>query len=71
MNNPWLASAATKKMLEDIDRIALDVWSQDGTLSDLFAALNDDQTDLLFSMKIKEVFVDHTDMSCSVQLVQP
>lgn len=71
MNNPWLRSAANKKMFEEIDRIALDVWGSDGTLSDFFAALTDDQTDLLFAMKIKDFASDPSDMSCIFELKQP
>ena len=71
MNNPWLKSAANKKMFDEIDKIAMDVWGADGTLSDFFAALTDDQTDLIFSMKIKDFASDPMDMSCTFELKQP
>jgi hypothetical protein len=68
MQNVWLQSAQAKKLMQEIDTIAMDIWSQDGTLGDLFSALNDDHTDLLFSMKIKEFSIDPTDNSCSITL---
>jgi hypothetical protein len=57
--------------MKEIDEIAMDIWSQDGTLGDLFSALNDDHTDLLFSMKIKDFASDPNDMSCGIELVSP
>ena len=71
MHNPWLISASKKKMFEEIDRIALDTWGQDGTLSDFFAALTDEQTDFLFAMKIKDFASDPLDLSCGFELIQP
>ena len=68
MQNVWLQSAQAKKLMQEIDAIAMDIWSQDGTLGDLFSALNDDHTDLLFSMKIKDFDSDPTDSSCSITL---
>lgn len=71
MNNPWLKNAANKKMFEEIDHIAMDIWGSDGTLSDFFAALTDDQTDLIFAMKIKDFSSDMTDLSCIFEFQQP
>jgi hypothetical protein len=71
MSNPWLASAQNKQMMKDIDQIAIDVWSQDGTLNDFFASLTDEQTDFLFSMKIKDFACDPTDLSCGFELNLP
>ena len=68
MQNVWLQNAQVKQLMQEIDMIAMDIWSQDGTLGDLFSALNDDHTDLLFSMKIKDFSSDPTDNSCSIHL---
>ena len=68
MNNPWLQSAQTKQLMKEIDSIAMDIWSQDGTLGDLLSALNDDHTDLLFSMRLKDFESDPTDITCGFQL---
>jgi len=71
IQNHWLQSAQVKQLMKDIDEIAMAIWSQDGTLGDLFSALNDDHTDLLFSMKIKDFASDPNDMSCGIELVSP
>ncbi len=71
MQNHWLVTAQTKQLFKEIDEIAMDIWAQDGTLGDLFSALNDDHTDLLFSMKIKDFASDPNDFSCVIELVQP
>ena len=68
MNNPWLQSAQTKQLMKEIDSIAMDIWSQDGTLGDLLSALNDDHTDLLFAMKLKDFESDPNDITCGFQL---
>jgi len=71
MQNPWLANAEAKRMFKEIDEIAMDVWSRDGTMNDFFASLDDDQTDLLFSMKIKDFVSDPNDMTCAFELQMP
>ena len=71
MQNHWLNSAHTKQLMKEIDEIAMDVWSQDGTLGDLFATLTDDHTDLLFAMKLKDVSTDPNSIACSIELTSP
>ena len=68
MQNHWLQSAHAKQLLKEIDDIAMETWSQDGTLGDFFAALTDDHTDLLFSMKIKTFSSDPDNGSCEIEL---
>lgn len=69
MQNPWLVSAQNKRMLEDIDAIAMEVWGDDGTFGDFLAALTDDQTDLLFSLKIKDFAADPQDGTMGFELI--
>lgn len=71
MQNPWLISSASRQMFQEIDEVAMDVWSDDGTLGDLLASLTDDQTDLLFSLKIKNFASNPHDMSCEIELQSP
>jgi hypothetical protein len=71
MQNPWLVSAANRQMFQEIDEIAMDVWSDDGTLGDLLASLTDDQTDMLFSLKLKSFASNPNDMSCEIELQSP
>lgn len=71
MQNVWLQSAHTKQLMKEIDEIAMDVWSQDGTLGDLLSVLTDEHTDLLFSLKIKDFASDPDDLSCGFELVSP
>lgn len=60
MNNHWLALGKKKRMFKEIDEIAMEVWSEDGTLGDLIALLNDEQVDYLMGMMLSD-FVAHQD----------
>jgi hypothetical protein len=71
MQNPWLNVVKSKQMMREIDEIAMEVWGDDGNLSDFFAALTDEQTDFLFSMKIKDFACDLDDMTCGFELSDP
>ena len=68
MQNHWLSNARGKQLLKEIDEIAMDVLGDDGTLSDFFASLSDEQTDLLFEMKIKDFVCDPEDQSLGFEL---
>jgi len=68
MQNHWLNNAKIKQLLSDIDKIAMDTWASDGTLGDFFASLNDEETDLLFAMRIKNFSSDIDEMVCSFDL---
>jgi hypothetical protein len=68
MQNHWLSNARGKQLLKEIDEIAMDTWGDDGTLGDFFASLSDEQTDLLFEMKIKDFVCDPIDQSCAFEL---
>ena len=71
MQNHWLGTAQSRQLMKEIDDVALDIWSQDGTLGDLFAALTDDHTDLLFAMKIKDFTSDQNNVTCGIELISP
>lgn len=71
MNNHWLALARRKRMFKEIDEIAMEVWSEDGTLADLFASLNDEQTDYLMSMMISDFAAETDDFRFGIELVAP
>jgi len=71
MQNPWLSSAKNRQLFKEIDEIAMDVWADDGTLSDFFASLTDEQTDFIFSMKIKDFAADPDDMKMGFELSDP
>jgi len=52
-----------KDLHKQIDELAMDVWGSDGTLGDLLAMLNDEQTQFLFDMKLKNFESDDGDLS--------
>ena len=68
MQNHWLNNAKIKQLLDEIDKVAMDTWATDGTLGDFFSSLNDEQTDLLFAMRIKNFSSDVDQMNCSFDL---
>jgi hypothetical protein len=71
MQNHWLNAVRSKQLFKEIDEVALDVWGSDGTLGDFFAMLNDEQTDLLFAMKVKNASFDQNALTCEVELKSP
>lgn len=71
MNNHWLQSADKKRLYKEIDEIAMEVWGDDGTFADLLADLNDEQTDFLMNMLIKDFVGDPDDMSFGLELIAP
>lgn len=71
MNNHWLDCAKKKQLYKEIDEIGMEIWSEDGTLADLIAALNDEQTDFLMSLKIRDFVGDVDEMSFGLEVIAP
>lgn len=69
--NFWLDLKMKKILHEQVDEIAMDVWGSDGTLGDLLALLNDDQTQFLFDMKLKEFEADQDNLSFNFEFIDP
>lgn len=71
LGNFWLDLKMKKDLHEQVDEIAMDVWGSDGTLGDLLALLNDEQTQFLFDMKLKEFESEADDLSFSFEVIDP
>lgn len=71
MYNHWLNLAKAKQLFKEIDEIISDVWGNDGTLADIFAVLNDEQTEFFMNMAIKEFVSDPDELSMGIELVEP
>lgn len=71
MKNHWLDATKKKTVFKEIDEIAMDVWSSDGTLGDLFAQLNDEQTDFLMNMMLKDIAGDADEFSFGIEVIAP
>lgn len=71
MNNHWLQLLKKKKMFKEIDEIAMEVWSEDGTLGDLFACLSDEQTDYLMSMMISDFVAEADEFKFGMEIQAP
>ena len=69
--NFWLDLKMKKVLHDQVDEIAMDVWGSDGTLGDLLALLNDDQTQFLFDMKLKEFESDQDNLSFNFEFIDP
>jgi hypothetical protein len=69
--NYWLNIKMKKDLHKQIDELAMDVWGSDGTLGDLFAMLNDEQTQFLFDMKLKNFESDDGDLSLVFEVIDP
>lgn len=71
LGNFWLGLKMKQDLHEQVDEIAMDVWGSDGTLGDLFALLNDEQTQFLFDMKLKEFESETDDLSFTFEVIDP
>jgi hypothetical protein len=71
LGNFWLGLKMKQDLHEQVDEIAMDVWGSDGTLGDLFALLNDEQTQFLFDMKLKEFESETDDLSFAFEVIDP
>lgn len=71
MNNHWLGISKRKKMFKEIDELAMEVWSEDGTFGDLLAVLSDEQTDFLMSMMISDFAADADEFKFGMEVVAP
>jgi len=58
MNNHWLTKSKRKKILNDIDDIGMEVWSNDGTFVDFFDKLTKEQKDFLMSLDFSDFVCD-------------
>jgi hypothetical protein len=71
VKNHWLDAAKKKQVFKEIDELAMDVWGNDGTLADLFAVLNDEQTDFLMNMMLKDFGGDADEFSFGIEVIAP
>lgn len=71
LGNFWLGLKMKQDLHEQVDEIAMDVWGSDGTLGDLFALLNDEQTQFLADMKLKEFESETDDLSFIFEVIDP
>lgn len=71
MKNHWLDESKYKKTFKEIDQIAMDIWGEDGTLADLINILDDEQTYLLLSMKLKDVAADVDSYEFGLTMAKP
>jgi hypothetical protein len=71
MQNYWLNILDKKRLFKEVDEKGLEVWNEDRTLGDLFASLNDEQTDFLMNMKVRDFFSDSNEIAYGIELISP
>lgn len=71
MNNHWLAKSKIKKLLNDIDDIGTEVWSNDGSLKDFFDKLTKEQKDFFMSLDLSDFICDINQDLISIELTCP
>ena len=71
MNNHWLQISDKKRLYKEIDELAMEVWSEDGTFGDLLSVLSTEQSDFLMGMLLKDFAGDPDDMSFGLDLIAP
>lgn len=71
MKNFWLDTAKKRKMFKEIDEIAMDVWSNDGTLGDFIAALSDEQMAFLMEFRLGDLSADADELTFGFEFVGP
>lgn len=71
MNNHWLTKSKRKKILNDIDDIGMEVWSNDGTFGDFFDKLTKEQKDFLMSLDLSDFVCDINRDVINIELTTP
>ena len=71
MNNPWLDLAKRKKMFKQIDELAMEVWSEEGTLGDLLSVLNNEQMDFFMSMSLCDFVAETDEFKFGIEIIAP
>ena len=71
MKNHWIDEKKYRAIFRELDEVMMEVWSEDGTLADLFNTLNDEQTVLFLGMKIRDCAADHDDYEMGFTVSKP
>lgn len=71
MNNHWLTKSKRKKILNDIDDIGMEVWSNDGTFGDFFDKLTKEQKDFLMSLDFSDFVCDINRDVINIEITTP
>lgn len=71
MINHWLTKSKRKKILNDIDDLGMEVWSNDGTLGDFIRSLSKEQKDFLMSLSLSDFVCDINQDIISLELTDP
>lgn len=71
MNNHWLTKSKRKKILNDIDDIGMEIWSNDGTFGDFFDKLTKEQKDFLMSLDLSDFVCDINRDVINIELTTP
>jgi hypothetical protein len=69
MKNHWLDSAKRRILFEEIYELGLDAWDQNGTLGDLLASLNDEQSNFLLNMSVTDFFDESSELRFGIEIV--
>ena len=69
MKNHWLDSAKRRILFEEIYELGLDAWEQNGTLGDLLASLNDEQSNFLLNMSVTDFFDESSELRFGIEIV--
>ena len=71
MINHWLIKSKRKILLNDIDDIGMEVWSNDGTFEDFFQKLTKEQKDFLMSLNLSDFVCDFNRDVITLELTHP
>ena len=69
LKNYWLDLLAKKRLYKEIDEIGLEVWAEDGNFGEFLELLNDEQSEFLMNMSIRDFFADSNDFSFGIELI--
>lgn len=71
MINHWLIKSKRKKLLNDIDDVGMEIWSNDGTFGDFFDRLTKEQKNFLMSLSLSDFVCDMNQDIISFELTHP
>ena len=71
MNNHWLNEAKYKRLFDEIDDLAMQISSEDGTMADFINAMSSEQSMLFLSMMVKDIEVDRDVFELRINAIRP
>lgn len=71
MKNHWLSSVRKKRLLNSIDDVGMDVWSDDGTFGEFLKRLTKEQKDFFVNLLVADFSCEIDQDTFRIELTYP